>query len=65
MLSSCAALGYVSRRPVAICVYGLVATAVYYVFGAADAPAQMVVLMIALYVVAGSGRRGPRPGWVR
>ncbi|HSA49437.1 MAG TPA: histidine kinase [Yinghuangia sp.] len=62
MLSTCAALWYARRRPVAMCAFALVATAAYYVFGGVDAPAQMVLLMIALHAVAASGRLGAATG---
>ncbi|NUU20977.1 MAG: sensor histidine kinase [Streptomycetaceae bacterium] len=54
--SSCAALAFTRSRPVAVCLYVLAATGVYFVFGGVDAPLLMLLLMAAIYGVAAGGR---------
>lgn len=56
LVSGCAAVCLAWTWPVACCLYLLVATGVYFVFGPVDAPLMVVLLMVALYTVAAHGR---------
>jgi signal transduction histidine kinase len=57
LLSACAVLGrWGLRRPVAVGAYLVVATGVYFVLGAVDAPLMLLLLMASLYLVAAQGR---------